>query len=151
LPDIGDPFDVAAFRSLSVARDRDAFAYFRRAREKLSSSPQLKSGVRDALLAGGWSKTDPRLRRWVEANRPALELYLRGAEQTDGIAHPGGAPYSFVETTNLTLLALLEGARRIEGGDMAGAWSCYRAVLRMANHIRRRGSLIEGILVGESD
>jgi hypothetical protein len=40
-------------------------------------------------------------------------------------------------------LALLERGRREETGDTAGAWTCYRAILRMATHIRRRGSLFE--------
>ena len=39
------------------------------------------------------------------------------------------------------MLALLEGSRRQESGDTAGAWDCYRAVLRMTAHVRRRESL----------
>jgi hypothetical protein len=41
----------------------------------------------------------------------------------------------------LGILALLEGSRRQESGDTAGAWDCYRAVLRMAAHIQGRGSV----------
>ena len=40
-------------------------------------------------------------------------------------------------------LTLLEGSRRQESGDTAGAWECYRAVLRMTTHVRRRGSLTQ--------
>ena len=36
---------------------------------------------------------------------------------------------------------LSEGSRREDSGDMAGAWDCFRAVLRMTVHVRRRGSL----------
>ena len=36
LPDIGDPFDVAAFRAFSVPDDHNAFTYFRRASEKVT-------------------------------------------------------------------------------------------------------------------
>ena len=36
LPDIGDPFDVAAFRAFSVPDDQNAFTYLRRASEKLT-------------------------------------------------------------------------------------------------------------------
>ena len=36
LPDIGDPFDVAAFRAFSVPDDQNAFAFLRRADEKLT-------------------------------------------------------------------------------------------------------------------
>ena len=36
LPDIGDPFDVAAFRAFSVPDDQNAFTFLRRANEKLT-------------------------------------------------------------------------------------------------------------------
>ncbi len=36
LPDIGDPFDVAAFRAFSVPDDQNAFTFLRRAQEKLT-------------------------------------------------------------------------------------------------------------------
>src|SRR5262249_9055673 len=36
LPDIGDPFDVAAFRAFRLPDEQNAFAYLRRAKEKLS-------------------------------------------------------------------------------------------------------------------
>src|SRR5215468_4171007 len=34
LPDIGNPFDVAAFRAFNIAEDQNAFAFFRRANEQ---------------------------------------------------------------------------------------------------------------------
>ena len=39
LPDIGDPFDVAAFRAFSIPDDQNAFAFFRRANERLGRCP----------------------------------------------------------------------------------------------------------------
>jgi len=85
-----------------------------------------------------WSQTDPKLRDWVEANRRALKLFQQGAEQADA-ANPVGDHE--VNGTRSAWLALLEGSKRQEGGDSAGAWDCYRAVLRMTTHMRRRGSL----------
>ncbi len=38
-------------------------------------------------------------------------------------------------------IMLTEGGLREERGDMAGAWECYRAVLRMTVHVRRRERL----------
>ena len=35
LPDIGDPFDVAAFRAFSIPDEQNAFVFFRRANEEL--------------------------------------------------------------------------------------------------------------------
>src|SRR3954454_13191105 len=39
LPDVGDPFDVAAFRAFRIPEDQNAFTFFRRANEKLGPFP----------------------------------------------------------------------------------------------------------------
>jgi hypothetical protein len=130
LPDIGEPFDVAAFRAFSVADDQNAFTFLRRAQEKLTPPPPS--------LALSWSKADAESREWVEANREAIALFQQGAEQSDA-ANPAGE--SVVNGQRLAFLVLLEGERRQVRGDTAAAWDCYRAVLRMATHTRRRGSL----------
>ncbi len=151
LPDIGDPFDVAAFRAFSVPDEHNAFTFLKRARERLTPVAGMTRRVRARALAVAWSKADPKVREWVEVNRPALELFQQGAEQLDGIAHRADEPLFNEDSTDLTWLALVEGGRRTESGNMSGAWSCYRAVLRMANHIRRRGSMAEGWIIGLSD
>jgi hypothetical protein len=130
LPDIGDPFDVAAFRAVRVPDDRNAFSFLRRAEVTLTPSP--------SHLALTWSQADAGTREWVEAHRRAIALFRRGADQPDA-SSPGGD--SLANGQRAALLVLLEASRRQEAGDMAGAWDCYRAILRMANHIRRRGSL----------
>jgi hypothetical protein len=130
LPDIGEPFDIAAFRAFSIPDDQNAFTFLRRADEKLTPYP--------SYFSLSWSQADPKVRDWVEANRQAIELFQQGADQSDA-ANPAGE--SVVNGQRLAFLVLLEGDRRQERGDTAGAWDCYRAVLRMATHTRRRGSL----------
>ena len=147
LPDIGDPFDVAALRSFSIPDEQNAFKFFRRAKETLTPLPEVPPAQYDRSSMVPWSKTDPKLRAWVEANRPAVALFLQGAEQSDGISRPAGEGYSerysSAEPGWLIWLVLSEGSRREASGDMAGAWDCYRAVLRMTVHVRRRGSLFD--------
>jgi hypothetical protein len=82
------------------------------------------------------------LQDWVKANRHAIELFQQGADQPDA-ANPAGD--SVVNGQRLALLVLLEARRREERGDMAGAWDCHRAILRMATHTRRRGSLAQRV------
>src|SRR5438270_10384450 len=41
LPDIGDPFDVAAFRALRIPDEQNAFVFLRRADQKLTPYPDL--------------------------------------------------------------------------------------------------------------
>jgi hypothetical protein len=145
LPDIGDPFDVNAVRGLTIPDDENALTFLRRAQETLILLPVLPRRVTADAPTVAWSQADPKLREWVEANRPALELFLQGADRPDGIWQPSGQLYwqyyPMQNNGSLMWVALLEGGRRGESGDMAGAWECYRAVLRMTTHIRRRGEL----------
>jgi hypothetical protein len=145
LPDIGEPFDVAAFRAFSVPDNQNAFTYLRRASEKLTPIVGMagRNGADPGELKFSWSIANPTLREWAEANREAFELFQQGAEQADA-ANPAGDPKDnrFIDGP-LILLALLEASRREESGDTAGAWVCYRAVLRTITHFRRRGSRIQ--------
>lgn len=134
LPDIGDPFDVAAFCTFRVPDDQNGFTFLRRAEESLTPTPPS--------VALSWSAADPKSREWVEANRRAIELFLQGADQSDA-SNPDGN--SVVNGQRLAILVLLEAGRRQASGDMAGAWNCYRAILRMAKHTRRRGSLAQRV------
>ena len=79
------------------------------------------------------------MREWAGENREALELLLQGADRPDA-SHPAGELTASAELGCLSWVAFLEGSRRQESGDTAGAWDCYRAVLRMITHSRRRGS-----------
>jgi hypothetical protein len=147
LPDIGVPFDVAAFREFQIPDDQNAFTYLRRADERLTPFPTLPQAVRASVATVDWSKADPKLREWAEANRPVLDVFQQAANQPDGLAFPVGDDgftrrYRYVNPERLAWLAFLEGARREECGDMAGAWDCYRAILRTATHFRRRGDAI---------
>jgi hypothetical protein len=145
LPDIGDPFDVDAIHGFSIPDDENALVFLRRAQEKLILLPELPRSVTANASTIAWSQADPRLRAWVEANRPSLELFQQGADRADGIWHPSGwlywQNYPMQIYGSVMWIALLEGGKRSESGDMAGAWDCYRAVLRMTTHIRRRGEL----------
>ncbi len=141
LPDIGDPFDVEAFRAFSVPDDRNAFTYLRRATEKLKPFRGLKGaqGADPGDVKFSWSTANPMWRQWAEENREGVELFWQAAEQSDA-ANPAGDPTADFDPGLLITLALLEASRRQEGGDMAGGWDCYRSVLRMITHFRRRGN-----------
>jgi hypothetical protein len=145
LPDIGDPFDVAAFRAFGLPDEQNAFTYLRQASEKLTNLAGMVGwdGSAPDDLKFSWSTANPTLREWAGANREAFELFQQGAEQADA-ANPAGDPKDnrFIDG-RLISLALLEASRRQESGDTAGAWVCYRAVLRAITHFRRRGSTIQ--------
>ena len=100
-------------------------------------------GQTRVMLKFSWSIANPTLREWAGENREAFELFLQGAEQADA-ANPAGDPTDHRSFHGgLITLALLEASRRQESGDTAGAWVCYRAVLRTITHLRRRGSTLQ--------
>ena len=145
LPDIGDPFDVAAFRAFRLPDEQNAFTYLRRASEKLTPIVGMVggNGADPGELKFSWSIANPTLREWAGENREAFELFQQGAEQADA-ANPAGDPTDHRSFHGgLISLALLEASRRQESGDTAGAWDCYRAVLRTITHLRRRGSTLQ--------
>ena len=134
LPDIGDPFDVAAFRAFRIPDDQNAFAFLRRAREKLTPIRWGEGPYPDGPKFS-WSIANPASREWAGENREALELFLQGAEQPDA-SLPAGDRTADLVPNNLDSVVFLEASRRQESGDTAGAWNCHRAVLRMITHMR---------------
>ena len=123
LPDVGDPFDVEAFRAFRVDPDQDSFVLFRKAQERLTRMPFVDG---KAGLIWSWSKTTPKRRDWVNANRPVLELFLTAADRPDGIPNPTfdrNSPSNNPYLGEFAWLALLEASRLEEQGDMTGAWS----------------------------
>jgi hypothetical protein len=144
LPDIGEPFDVAEFCALSVPDDQNAFTFLRRAWEKLTPFRPLTEGkgAYPSDLKFSWSIANPMWREWTEANREAFELFRQGALQTDAWQRIG-EPADDLDPSGIITVAILEGSRRQESGDTAGAWDCYRSVLRMITHFRRRGSTLK--------
>jgi hypothetical protein len=145
LPDVGDPFDVAAFRAARIPEDRDAAVLLRQAQERVSSR------VPDFSLAGGrlapayqWSAAAPELRDWVTANRDALELFRDASERPDATAHPAlnrDGRHFILDIGDLVLLAFFEASRLEQRGEMAEAWIWYRAIFRVKLHVMRRGSI----------
>ena len=145
LPDIGDPFDMEAFRSFTIPDDRNAFVLYRQAAAMLKP---LKSSRKpsDAPVGqvGPWPKAVAEARRWVEENREAMALYRQGTERPDALdlVPPNGAgSWQMVEALrSFHVLAQFEAARLESRGDMAGAWGWYRAALRATYHAGMRGS-----------
>jgi hypothetical protein len=152
LPDIGDPFDVPAFRALNkLPEDQDAAVLIRKATSMVSQMPSLPAAARQIGLTKGWPQIDPQLRAWLEANRDSLALYRQGVELRDGIVNPGierGDDSGYLlDFGPFHWLAKLEGARLEDQGDMEGAWGWYRTILRFRVLVMRRGSVLQRYIV----
>jgi hypothetical protein len=139
LPEISDPFDVAAFRAFHVPEEQNAFSYLRRALAKLTPVAELPGRPTPDDPRFSWSRADPALQQWADANREALTLFFQAAEQRDASLEAGDAARD-LDPARLIWLAFLDARRRQENGDLAGSWECHRAVLRVLAHCGRRGS-----------
>jgi hypothetical protein len=149
LPDVGDPFDVAAFRALAIPVDRNAYLDYQEAWALFKPGEPYRKTAGNAFdVRARWSHAVPEVRRWAEENRAALAVYRRGTERPDALGpvpefqgtHQESwgmhAPLQFFE-----MLAILEGSRLEEQGDMEGAWGWYRAVLRTIGHVGMHGTV----------
>lgn len=149
LPDIGEPFDVEAFRTFTIPDDRNALVLYHRAADRLRPIEAMdRAKVPPIDREAAWSKAGPIVRRWVEANRETLELFRRGADRPEALrlVRPRDSRGAFVDLGAfypLRHLALLEASRLEDRADLEGAWSWYRAVLRAAHHVAMRGTIYE--------
>jgi hypothetical protein len=146
LSDIGDPFDVAAFRA---PRPDDALPLYREASEayRQPSDPDAAREVR--MLQYGAGRMTPAVRRWMADNAGALELWRRATERPNlGYRDESKEMRSFRLGAPVVLVgpgrgvfAWMAGVRagdRAGSGDWAGAWAWHRARLRASRHVAMR-------------
>jgi hypothetical protein len=148
LPDIGDPFDMVEFGSFRIPDERNAFVLYRQAADRLKALDTSLNSKGDQIDRHAlWSKAAPIVRRWVEENREAMEIYRRGTDPPDALGLTGPRDrrsYNLLTALfSLKELALLEASRLEEQGDLGGAWTWYRAALRAADHVGLRGTTFE--------
>ncbi len=151
LPDVGDPFDVQAFRSFTIPDDQNAVVLYLKAGDRLkpldTSSPKQGEKIDPHVP---WSQAHPGVRLWLEENREAMAIYRQGTERPDAFnpADPSDAGFYKLGQVlySFKTLALLEASRLEEQGDMAGAWGWYRAGLRSTYHLGLRGTFVSRIM-----
>jgi hypothetical protein len=149
LPDIGEPFDIAAFRAFAIPDDRNAYVDYREA-SKLFKPWYLRPNTlaNRVDLGARWSKAIPELRRWAEDSSAAMAVYRRGTERPDALDAVPKFEELHTEMWGLhtplqyfQMLALLEASRLEELGDMEGAWGWYRANLRCIHQVGMHGTV----------
>ena len=103
LPDIGDPFDVEAFRLFPCLTSRMP-SRFLGTTEKLVADPRRQQMWMQWVTQDdpefSWSTADPRLRAWADKNREALELFQHGADQLEAArTRPDAASTTWILAT----------------------------------------------------
>ena len=151
LPDVGDPFDVAAaLRPIEMPEDENAYVLYTVAKQKLFPLPAAL--LRVDFISLSWSTAGDAVLAFATQNRPALLTWREGTERPDALYdQPGNVafdtPMRFVNTLRLfAVLAALEASHDEENGAMEDAWLWYRAMLRCSRHVGRHGMMIERVL-----
>ncbi len=157
LPDIGDPFDVAAVEAEPMpAEGRNAFIPYSEAaaaHERTRKSHRTRHPAAPPFAAvrapQEWAKADQNWRDLVVDDREALDLLRVGSERPEARnLYPQGKGFGTLLNVNqslaqLSTVAALEGSRLESEGDLAGAWGWYRAILKASRHGGRHGFLVE--------
>ncbi len=151
LPDISEPFDLAATGTVDIPAGRNAFVEYRHV-STLLRRPWPKSGPSipgDFDSREEWSNADPAWRDHVEASRDALAVWLRGTARPDALylqpkdVNAGTILPVIDDLKGLGRMAAMEGTLRLDRDDPAGAWTWFRAILRSSRHCGRHGCMIE--------
>ena len=145
LPAIPEPVDPARFGQVDLPAADNAQVLYREAIAVLVPIDPTASVKPDrpAWYEGDWARAVPAIRGWVEANRPALDLWLRGTARPDARALaparpiPATGPTAQADLATLDQLGTLEATRRRGAGDLAGAWAYHRGVIRYWLHVAR--------------
>jgi hypothetical protein len=162
VPDVGEPFDVHAFESTSVAADKNAFTLYRQAQAQfvdlkaiVKDNPlRLEAAKKDQddVLRKGWAAASEDVRQYLAANRKALETWKRGTERADALEVPLDqvsleSDFSAGQTIrNLVLLALIEAERLNAVNRPQEAWAWHRASLRASRHVGMHAVTIQRLI-----
>lgn len=151
IPDIGDPFDVAAFEAVEIpATDNAAEIYA--AANKLRVKGTYSSDDLERVFENGWEETTEPVQKWLTANEPALDEWRRATERPTAqfvmskemwFASPTPSISELREFANLVQL---RAEQCLHESDIEGAWSWLRASLRGSRHLGQHGKLLDRII-----
>ena len=148
LPDAPEPFDLARYGHVNLADSDNAMFFYKQAVGLFAPGREAFEGLpKGAGDESDWTRADPKVRAWAEANRAALEVWLKGTERPDALlGQPeqleSSIPWQVVNGLGtLAQFGTLEATRRRESGDLEGAWTCHRAAIRSGLHVGRHGDV----------
>jgi hypothetical protein len=150
LPDVERVADVAAFGTVDLPAEKNAYIRYQQAARVITAYPRLGGERLDFKTE--WSQAHPKVRAWVDSNDEALDLWRQGTELPDALYHqPKNVRFDTVlpvvdRLRQLIWMAGLRGSSLEENGEMADAWPWYRAMLRCSRHVGMHGGIVERLV-----
>jgi hypothetical protein len=150
LPDSPEPFDLAKYGRVEVPDADNAMVAYREVFARFGDldAKSYKVASDKSWNVSDWSTADPEVHLWADDHRNALEAWLPTNDRTDSLlVQPEKQRMgTLLEQVQLirpyVRLALLEGSRLEQAGDLGGAWRMYRAALRASRHAGRHAGII---------
>lgn len=151
VPDMPEPFDVAAFVGEEIPPAENAFTDYRLAVPMLPKSVAEPQNY-DDVYRDGWQAADEGMQAWMEAIRPALAVWRRGTEKQRALDQSPDK-MTFATTLNeiqelrrFVRVALVDQMRCLHESDYDEAWKLARAAYRCGGHCTWRGVLIQSLV-----
>ncbi|MEI8382519.1 MAG: hypothetical protein WCJ09_20470 [Planctomycetota bacterium] len=148
-----EPFDVAEFAKWNVPDEDNAFTDYSLAVETKAKLGTIATPPSfDAVMNDGWSKSDEELLTWMQMHRESLDVWRRGTTKQKGrYVSPLDMSFGTLlpviqEQRMFARLAVLEGYRCLEKGELDDAYQWGRAIFRAGGHTTYRGCLIQGLV-----
>ncbi len=153
VPPTGEPFELNPVLEFAVPDSDNAFVEYRAARGLLvRRDPKVDQDVFEKAQSDGWESATEPVRKWLDANRPFMELWRKGTAKSDAQYLPAWEYRSETEFNEVhearefSRLVRLESSRLLAEGQPEEAWDWLRTSFRMSRQIGRHGPVMERLI-----
>ena len=156
VPPTDVPFDIKPVLEFVLPDANNAFVEYRAANAiyvafagKRRVDVAFEPDEFEKAQSDGWEHATEPVRKWLDANRPFMELWRKGTAKPDAQYYRAGEysydthfPFDF-KAREFTQLVRLESSRLLGEGQAEEAWDWLRTSFRMSRHLGRHGDLLE--------
>ncbi len=158
VPPADEPFDTKSVLEFVVPDADNAFVEYRAASGLqvqyvgTPGDPQRSNDEYDKAQSDGWEHATEPVRKWLDANRPFMELWRKGTEKPDAQyvraseLRADTELLSLQEAREFARLVRLEASRLLVEGQPREAWDWLRASFRTSRQLGRHGVFIERLV-----
>jgi hypothetical protein len=157
VPRVDQPFDTKEVLVFVVPDADNAFVEFRSAKSLHVQYAGTPGGTTatdefEKAQSDGWEHATEPVRKWLEANRPFMEIWRKGTAKPDaqyqqaGEYHAATLLNEVYDAREFARLVRLESSRLLLDGHPDAAWSWLQTSFRMSRQIGRHGSMIERLI-----
>lgn len=154
VPPADEPFDTKSVLEFVVPDADNAFVEYRAASALLiPRDPKVDYAEFDKAQSDGWEHATEPVRKWLDANRPFMELWRKGTAKPDAqycraseLRADTSLMKEIQEAREFSRLVRLEASRLLVEGQPNEAWDWLQTSFRMSRQLGRHGVMIERLV-----